>query len=405
MSEGKAQQLRGSLRSSDGSSNSGGSSKKFAVEKNVTRDGKPNIFRVFGGIDEFQTNERAWLLCDDGKPRPFVFANDHQGEGVLKQIVGDSANFYKGGILESRKGADGGQEFIYAQVDPDFIKSLVSAMLPPSKTRYSWKPKKEWLYNVLDRDLDTNTETKAQFNFCRENKHSKLLRMRQTAWQCLLNTSDNDGALTDYDVNYTITGSELQTKHDIRRAGIQPGVVQGDFTEEEKAYTLYNLKDESQLSSAFWILKHLSQKITRIDEIMGTNFMEQLIAQQEVEKAEWAARGQDSAPEERSVSDDVDDSHKSAIPAPAVVSAPAAVTPVVAPAAVAPAAGLTPRRSLVASSVPQIPCPAQCGGMVTPDTEICPKCHTPLLSPCDHCHKLFSSYAKECPHCGQKYPD
>ena len=364
----------------------------YATEKRIKSE-VPNVFRITAS--EYKKYYRMWPVCDDGgKPCPFIIENETQGAGVIARLLGDRKNFYKGGYLESTYDKVNKKKiFKYEAANPELFNWVNKNGVPATVTNSGWREKKEYAYNIRDRDLDTN-EANAQIDWCKENKHTKLIRIPQTAFDSLADVRDNDGPIVDYDVNYTKKGTGLETTHSIKRAGaVVANAVQGGLTDEEKAFESYDLEEETKLSSATYILKKLRKRITDIDAVMGSNFIAELETQSAMEKEEW---GLDSVQEDTNADGVAVDTPVT----PPVVSATPSVIPTDNAAPIRPVRGA----AVNTVSVTMVPC-ASCKKLVPSDAEVCPECKTQLLAPCDNveCRKLFSTFVKECPHCHQTY--
>lgn len=378
--------MRQDRSSDDDSSGGSGTPRVYATEKTIHND-IPNIMRIVSP-NNYEKYYRAWPVCDDGKKRPYIIENEHEGLSVLARILGDRNNYYRGGFLESKKDSMNKKYFVYEKVAPELFM-WINKNNDPTGKEGSWKAKKEFMFNIIDRDVEYN-DAKQPVNWCKDNKHTKLLRMGATGFDSLVDTRDNDGNLDEYDVNYTKKGKGTETTHSIRKAGAQfPTACQGALTNEELAYVTYDLKQESKLSSATYVLKYLKDKITSIDEVMGTHFIDELVAQSAIEKEQW---GVDNAQPEPSDVDTVSDK----VDAPTQAPAQAVSQPVVPPRMRA--------ASAAAGAKPLVPC-GGCQAMIPSDAEVCPVCKVQLVAPCDNpeCAKMFSTFATSCPHCGKTY--
>lgn len=367
----------------DRSTDEGGGTRVYATEKEIKAE-VPNIMRIVEP-NAYQKYWRMWPVCDDGKKRPFIVKNEHEGESTLLKMLGDSANYYRGGFLESRKADGGSKYFVYEKAAPELFL-LIAKNGNPRGDNGSWKPSKEFAFNIIDRDVDY-TEAKAPYNWCNTNKHTKLLRMKTTAFDSLVDTRDNDGPLDEYDVNYTKKGKGTDTVHSIRKAGAQfPTAVQGLLTAEEIAYDKYDLKYETRLASATYILKYLKETIAKVDQVMGTHFVDELMAQSAAEKAQWETDN----PEESSEAD-------------GAIDTPSAPAPQSAPAQQVAAPSVPPRMRQATQSTSATEVCRGCGATIPAGSEVCPSCKSQLIAPCDACHKMFSTYDTTCPHCGHTY--
>lgn len=430
------------------------SNSNFATVKKIKADA-PNIMRIADPSSAVSYLE-AWMVCDDGEKRPFIIENDHQGKGILSQILGDRLNFYHGGILSSRKDDNGNKYYEYEQSDPELLLQ-VAYNNDRSNNSGSWKPTRRFGFSIIDREPETEGDMVGRL-WCAENQHMKMLVIGTQAFEHLIDVRDNNGPLDAYDVNITKTGKgKLNTKYNAQKAGdVLPNVVFGDLTDEEKNYEKYDLKQEAALSSATEIINFLQNTIARIDRVLGTNYLQQLQDQALLENPE-GTNGQQQAATQPAPAQPAPVQSAPAQPAPAqqapvgrqAVQAPAQVAPQVAPSQAPPqpeqpvAAQVAPQAQpqaapQVATATPpppqepavpaqpqqavpeqaqtQTPAPAQApastGAITCPickqPTEIvneknCKNCSGVIMEPCDQCKTPFLITQNTCPSCGKVY--
>lgn len=387
--------------------------KNYAKEMTITEGGVSNILRVLYRKVDPTTNKpdtrytcvrlkRSWINCDDDKKRPFVVENDWQGKSLILSMLGDKDNWYRGGVLESRKGANNKKEYIYEAAHPDVIDSVAYNNDRDAEYNSGWKPSTEYLFNVIDRGLEELPEQKGQkVNWCNAFRKTKVLRIKQAVFDVLFETMANDGDFIDYDINYTVRKNEQGKRvHSLPKAGAMvAGAVSAPLSASELEYELWDLKDVARLASATYILKHLTNRITAIDTAMGTNYITQLQEQSEIEKATWAAQKAASGESENDCDDDATTGGDAIDPAALAAAQAPQPQPVITQA---------PPRMMRNMPVPtagdsaQEPCPS-CQAMIPVGVAACPSCKTVLLAPCNNCQKNFSTFAMTCPHCGQKY--
>ncbi len=330
-------------------------SKQITIQKDV-----PNPIRLEDTPNGVERYYVSWILCDDEKKRPFILENDFQGKSILMKILGDKDSFYKGGILESVRDEETKKgKYIWEEKDSELLLRIANNG-DPTGDNGSWKPKEEFIFNAIQRNPDRDENGTLSF-WCKENKHTKLLKMGVMAYKSLQDVRINDGELSEYDINYLKKGTGYGTKHNILKAGANvPNVVIGSLTVEEKAYTRYELTKEAALTPASDILRLLRNTIFRIDAICGTNWISQL-------------ESESGATAEKPQAD-------SQVASPAIPSR-------------------VPSRRVASNTVPCGFCKTE----IPADSEICPNCKNVLLEPCSKCNVLFSVFADTCPNCGQVY--
>src|SRR5690606_3366907 len=145
-------------------------------------------------------------------------------------------DFYRGGILEGVKD-EVTKKSVYKYRDefPDLILKL-GYNGDRSGQKGSAKLQKQVVYNIIDRDLYTGKDEAGndiKFYWCKENQHTMLLWIKQTAFDTLIVVAEGNGDPIEYDCTYTKVGSSTSTTHIISRAGDKlPGVVVGYLTDE-----------------------------------------------------------------------------------------------------------------------------------------------------------------------------
>ena len=352
----------------------------YAVEKKLKND-FPNIFRIIDPDSAVEYFE-MWPVCDDDAKRPFIIENSFQGQSILSTMLGNRSEFFRGGILDSRLDEYKQKYFVYESQDPELILQIAYNN-DKSGDNGSWRPSRRYCFNIIDREVETEGNLVGK-NWCIENKQTKLFKMGSQGFISLLDVRDNNGPLENYDINYKKAGKGKKgTIHNAMKAGDQlSNVIIGAITKEEKAYEKYLLKTECALSLARYILKYLAITIEKIDNILGTNCIQQLQSQAELE---------------------VDDSEETDTTKQAPSKAKGKKESSVTSSISAPQVK-TRGSSAKKVSVSQIQCPF-CKKMVDDNVEICPSCSKKLLEPCDNvdCKMLFSVTANTCPHCGKVY--
>jgi hypothetical protein len=426
----------------DTESSEGSGNREFAKEISITPSAVVRIVEPQSVIKCW----RMWPLCDDGKKRSFVIGNEYEGDSLLGKMLGDYLpyKYFKGGILESEKDELTGQKrYIHEAKDPELFLQLIYNG-DKSGNNGSWRPTREFIFNAIDRSPETKGDFMGQL-WCALHKHTKLLKMPITGFEKLKTLIEQHGQLDEYDLYYTKIGSGRTTKHDISKAGEKNALAFfGFLTDEEKLYEKYDLKKECALSSATYILKYLSMTIQRIDNILGTNFFDQLVAQSQLEKEAWGIADEGAVHDAGQILQQTMTSPQLQTPIPQVnqqsvspavamgqalpqqaigTSSNTPITPIaqvqpqtVPPVQVSatpvsqqvltrqPATAVAGRVPVNASSVPTINCP-YCQTNVPEDIEVCPQCSNRLMEPCRECNTMFSILSTKCPNekCGAVY--
>lgn len=427
----------------------------IAVEKTLKKE-EPNIVRLVSS--EYVKYLRCWALSDPdetGNRRtiPVISWNEVEGQSLFGQMLGDEKNFYKGGILETYK--DGNLAVPkYQAADPDLINLLFNKNDLSGRSG-SWKPRREYIFNVIDRDPEIIDGRKVLW--CVENKKTKVLRFIPMAFDSLVACMENEGPdVENYDIAYMIRTSKNRTTHYIQKAGAMlRNVVTGPLTPEELEYEKWDLLDCVKLSSATFCLKWFRQTIERISEVMGIDWIgmfeqqakleleskeEERIVEQpevqpiprtqpstatvsprhvatEVKPAAYTAKMQElkTASQPMHTSNTV----RKTPPEPVTKMQESKTSTATHQGAVqsnivntikqetlnpAPIRSLSGMKDATTQSQPSgtIKC-GHCGKVIPADSETCPVCRGLLLAPCDKCGKLFSVFETECPHCGAKY--
>lgn len=361
-----------------------GGEKEYPAEIK-TPSGTSNVLRLLDGSQSFRKYSISWCLCDDDQIRPFIVENETQGKGVLARMLGDADNFFKGGYLESRKGQFG-KAYVHQQKDPELFKRITEYWNPGYNGTGTARPKKEYVFNAIHRNPETVDGR--TFNWCAENKHTKLIRLGQRAMKSLKMVRDNSGEFTVYDIVFSKQGSGADTifgfmKGDI---GTQYNVV-GPLTEAELQYERYDLDYITSLASAGYVLKNLRNSIERISAVMSVGWVAELEKQQAIEQAAYEAAKNGQVDQQ----------------VPPIVTTPPAAS-MAAPAA--PAAFVRQPAVRVASphveGIPLQPC-GHCQQPIPEGSITCPRCAGVLLSDCDICHKPFSVFSTKCPFCLTEY--
>jgi hypothetical protein len=208
-----------------------------------------------------------------------------------------------------------------------------------------------------------------------------------------MDTRDNDGPLDSYDINYKKTGSgKNATKHSAQKAGPNlqnPYVVYAPLTAEELAYERYDIKKIAALTSAKEILKHLRQTITRIGQVLGIDFIQQLESQAILEASAMAEAPLTAAPQSAPMTQQ----SQSAPEPQASVASQSQAAPAVRRVA-------TPE---VQAGPAKVLCPL-CSKMTVEQLN-CEHCKGIIMEPCDNikCKVPFLITKDICPSCGKVY--
>jgi len=350
-----------------------------------TPSGTSNVIRLLDGSNSFKVYWISWFMCDDDQIRPFIVENETQGKSVLSRMLGDSANFFKGGYLESRKGQFG-KAYVHQQKDPELFKRITEYWNAGFNGTGTARPKKEYVYNAIHRNPETADGR--TFNWCVENKHTKLVRFGQRAFKTLGMVRENSGEFTAYDIVISKTGTGSDTLFGALKGDI--GTVHnivGPLTEAENQYERYDLDFVISLASAHYVLKNLRNQVERIGAVMGIGWLAELEKQHAIEQEAYEAAKNNQVDQKT----------------PPIVTSPP-VAPMAAPAA--PAAFVRQPVARVASphveGIPLQPC-GHCQQPIPEGSVTCPRCAGVLLSDCDICHKPFSVFATVCPYCNTSY--
>jgi hypothetical protein len=370
---------------------------EYAKEIKVTTN-VPNVFRLVDGKDSLISYNISWIMCDDNVIRPFIIKNEHEGISILGRMFGDKKNFYNGGYFETKKTKFGATP-TYQAKDPELYKIMTEYWNDSYQGTGSAKPKDEWMYNAIQRTPEIVDNQNVYW--CMANKHTKIIKLGQKALTALKAVMENDGPkVEEYDINYIKQGAGSKTVHSMLKAG--PGVahaVAGELSVDEKQYMKYDLKEVTRLSSAYYCLKHIPNKIKRMDVAMGTNYYQEMEKQASIEQELWEKNKdnktamQVTPPMQAPIDNPFNDNNipfeaSKAPVTPPVSSGRRLVTPSTTPA--------------VPANTKMIPCPT-CAVLIPEDSIICPKCGDKLLEPCSVCNNLFSTKATVCPHCGAVY--
>jgi len=385
------------------------SPKEFAVSKEIKGEVN-NLFRI-ADSDKFSKCQRAWIVCDDGKPRPFTLVDNYGNRSPFLELLGDPDNFYRGGILESvkdpitKKG-----KFKYLEEYSELVTRF-GYNGDRGGTKGNAKLQKQIVYQIYDRDLYEGTDeagNTVKYYWCKENQHTMLMWLKVTAFETLIDVAEGNGDPKDYDCNYKKVGTGTSTTHVISRAGdLLPGVVIGPITDEEKGYAMYDLDSETAVSPAGLILYFLGKAIKDLDICLGKD------VHSELERVATLERGEQSDSEETegATKYEIEEEDESlATPSqPAVQSAPEVkivVTPPAQPAAapfVRGAAAAVAKEEVKTNTVfCQHP---GCGKEIPADVDLCPSCKNIVRLACDNpeCGKMVSVFAEKCPFCLQDY--
>lgn len=376
----------------EGQGNSLGPKCKFVpITSNI-----PNIMRIVDP-EGFAKYYESWIVCDDGTKRPFIVGLDHAKEGksynALMEIIGDADRWCKGGILESIKDSvTGKQKFIWESKAPEiFLKVRYNG--DPTGNEGSWKPKPQYVFNVIARAGEQNSETGAYEFYSQLNKKTQVLKSGQMLFNALVTVADNNGELDTYDVNVYKTGSgKTDTQYTAYKAekSKYPLTVVGGLSQEEQSYECWDFAKEFAPTSAADILNYLEKSIAEADRVLGKNIISKLYSE--------AGKTQDPTIAPSVQTQQAQTQVRSVAPAQASVAA--TVT------AQAPVRSVAPAR--VIETAPVVPQSTgyschNCQTAITSDTEYCPSCSTQVGGPCQQCGKIFSIYDSKCPHCGKDY--
>ena len=185
---------------------------------------------------------------------------------------------------------------------------------PQNKYDKGWAGRDYFVFNCLDRDPEVYAWSKA-------NKHSVLLSKQVNASQgqdgklieyaeegvpaygfisiLAMNIFKHYGDWRNYDLGVTRTGL-METPMRVINASkyieevpeqLQPLVVNGPLTEEEKSWAQYDLDKLFGVTSYTKLWNNLKLTFAKIDASLGTHFMDELKSLADAEVAERAAKG------------------------------------------------------------------------------------------------------------------
>jgi ribosomal protein L40E len=369
---------------------------KHSMLKPEREDHFPNVLRIVDG-PECQRYYVAWILCDDAVKRPFIVKNEHEGAGILNEIIGDRDNYYRGGILETIKDDNGQKSYKWNSLEDPEIMDYVRFNNDRATGDKGWSTKVSYIMNDIDRCdeviTDEKTKQKKVINYCKENKHTKALDVGQQIFDAIKKVRKMQGPLHDYDIVIERSGSGLtDTKYTAQKPGPVdiPGLVFGPLTEEELAYEKWDLIKITKLTDANYILKNLRDKISRIGKVMGIDFIAKLERQAAIEKELWGKTAESEVAESEYDSSFNPSDFDKNIPIDVVdVRQPVQEERV-------------PESRIPESQEEMEACP-KCQALNPKSTMKCPKCSWTLLAPCGVCKTVFSTMSDTCPGCGAKY--
>ena len=355
-----------------------------------TASGTSNVVRILDGSGAYRKYWISWFMCDDDQVRPFIVENETEGRSILGNMLGDPENYFQGGYLESKKGQFG-KVFIHQAKDPELFKRLTEYWNPSYNGTGTCKPSKEYVYNVLHRNPETDPETGKTSNWCIENTHTKLMKFKQRAFKSLKVVRDNCGEFHSYDIVFSKQGSGSDTFFSSMKADVMTQYNKvGDISPEEKAYGKYDLDLVTRLSSAGYALANLHKQIERIEMVMGKSWILEFERQKAMEDQAYAQAQSGAIP---------------GTPLPATAPSAPVQAPIPSgrvPVSATSAPIRTPVSSTPLPSTPLVPC-GHCKELIPDGLDICPKCKGTLLAACDTCHKPFSMFANVCPYCKTEY--
>ena len=179
-----------------------------------------------------------------------------------------------------------------------------------------YKGQKVVVYNVIDRDDD----------WCKENKHTKLLskeikEYNGTEWpaigvpsygfiETLIDLGSTYGSYEDFDIGLIRTGAmsnptEIQNISRLKEKDFLDSVLKynpdvdkvvvGPLTDEEKAYTRYAVQKLFAPTSMIKIRDRMSVQIGKIDEALGTHYVERIAELAKAEEAILEAKKEETS--------------------------------------------------------------------------------------------------------------
>ena len=263
--------------SNSGGSGGGGLNIPQYVMKDHQKD--HNICRLIGAP---RLLRRAWILCDNDKKLPFQYTTNSIMQKIVNKVL--AFEWVNDGTEKDPKWR---KEYTH-KAKYGSVFDIVKSNGTNDSMESGWEGSKQYPFNCIDRE-DT---------WCQDNKHTKLfvkskydIGISSQAFDSLnSNVVEDYGGYQGYDIdikkvkNQKGQVSYIAMRADERIPEITHLVTIGDLTEEEKSYESYNLDEVARDSSAQYILKFLTDKITQIDSACGTDFLVQLKKQAETEE-------------------------------------------------------------------------------------------------------------------------
>jgi hypothetical protein len=383
--------------------NEDGVRKAFAKKYKVLGPSVPNIGRILD-YGNPMTYFEAWIICDDGEKRPFIFGTYNTKKetqfNILMEIVGDPLRFFQGGILHSTKGEDE-KNYTWKDKAPQ-VFNMVKWNDDLTGDSGSWEPKPFKAWNFIARGNETG-EDGVSFNWCIKNNKTQVLSISSHIAKNLVILQENSGNPNDYDINIVKTGAgRTGTKYSIAKPEkvMFPLVVVGDLSAAEQAYVKVNLDTEFVPTSHMDILTHLERKITAISEAMGIDFIGRLYA----ETGKGPSAKLTSTPSRLVTAD-------AALPTPTAPPvtpvAQAAATPDTDDSAIPTTSGTTlPHRAIATEVTPVSPAASvstvlcvHCKKDIPDNVKDCPFCNQVVMGPCSSCGFVSSLSLSACPNC------
>ena len=384
-----------------GKRSSNDSSSFIKVPRILLEDRTDNVLRLVD-IEDVTMFEQIWLMCDDGKERPFIVGVENPDTGEweyspLRDVIGEPRTFYRGGFLESIKGSDNKKEYLYMKNDPAFFNQFRTNDKGYDRyiaTKVLLKAIPRFTQKIKDKEGNAST-----LNWSEVNNKAMLLELpagssskKQSALEKLLQVGRmNEGNLTDYDIVIQKTGGD----YDIYKATSKiSNAVVGHLSEKDNEKNNYRIYDAISTASDWYVYKNLRDQITKIDSIMGTRRLD--VFEEAYVKHEESMGGSSEGTSSNTFTSAPVVETPSRMPEAAKAPAPAPVRGVT----VTPPA---PVRGGVKENDLDLECPTpDCSFVYTQGSPIesCPECGTQIQAPCGSCDKPYSVYVADCPHCG-----
>jgi hypothetical protein len=243
------------------------SDNRYKFERCVIRNGTI-VIRCMN----YQRLRQHWVICDDGKPRPFIcgrVSEDYYSliETLVEPLIGDGTFDY---VVDTSVQVAQGQrqrkkrQYKFRHLDPSLFAEILGEMTTNGN---SWRAKDVFLFNVIDRNNSWCTQYRHTLVLC---KNEKGMGIGPTLYQDIVQARKvYQTNLQELDLAITRSGSGRETKYSVT---LGPNLdARRALTEEEKVYGGYDLLKMSEPSSEEWIIKNLGAKMMHVIRFVETH--------------------------------------------------------------------------------------------------------------------------------------